>query len=46
MALFEVYVMKGKTSHSVLITQSQREAELLAHKLQAEGQPAFWEQIQ
>lgn len=46
MALFEVYEMKGKTSVSVLVTQSQSEAEMLAHKLQAEGKPAFWEQIQ
>lgn len=46
MALFEVYEMNGKTAVSLLITQSQKEAETLAHKLQAQGKPAFWEQIQ
>lgn len=46
MALFEVYEMNGKTAVSLLITQSQNEAETLAHKLQAQGKPVFWEQIQ
>lgn len=46
MALYEVYEMIGKTAHSILITQSKDKAELLAHKMQAEGKPAFWEQIQ
>lgn len=46
MAIFEVYVMIGATAHSVLITQSKAKAISLAHKMQAEGKPAFWEQIQ
>ena len=46
MAIFEVCVMIGATAHRVLITQSKKEAVSLAHKMQAEGKPAFWEQIQ
>lgn len=46
MALFEVYEMNGKTAVSLLITQSHDEAVTLAHKLQAQGKPVFWEQIQ
>lgn len=45
MAMYEVYRMIGETAHSVLITGSREKAVKLAHKLQLEGIPAFWEQI-
>lgn len=46
MALFEVYEIIGETAHSLLITQSKKEAIALAHKLQLENRAVFWEQIQ